>query len=129
VTRNILNASFYRLRLSNRNSVSFVYASAVTSPDYEVSGLAYAGLDGNYRTQIAVSFNDDGKTISIRTCNGEDRVWNPWMQVLTSAAGSISYLNGAFSYQTSPTVWQGSVSFAEQLQNNAAPIFYACWLR
>ncbi|EPT9027543.1 hypothetical protein ACVTKC_002002 [Citrobacter freundii] len=72
------------------NSVSFVYSSAKNSPGFEASVLDFSGLNGEYRTQIAASYSDGGRRISIRTCNGDNQTWNPWKPIITSDGGTIN---------------------------------------
>lgn len=72
------------------NSVSFVYVSAKNSPGFEASVLDFSGLLGTYRTQIAASYSDGGKRVSIRTCNGDNQTWNPWKLIITSDGGTIN---------------------------------------
>lgn len=72
------------------NSVSFVYGSAKNSPGFEASVLDFSGLVGVYRTQIAASYSDGGKRVSIRTCNGDNQTWNDWKSILTSDGGSFN---------------------------------------
>lgn len=75
------------------NSVSFVYSSAKNSPGFEASVLDFSGLNGEYRTQIAASYSDGGRRISIRTCNGDNQTWNPWKPIITSDGGTINGLS------------------------------------
>lgn len=72
------------------NSVSFVYGSAKNSPGFEASVLDFSGLNGKYRTQIAASYSDGGKRVSIRTCNGDNLTWNPWKPIITSDGGTVN---------------------------------------
>lgn len=72
------------------NSISFVYGSARNSPGFEASVLDFSGLLGAYRTQIAASYSDGGKRVSIRTCNGDNLTWNPWKSIITSDGGTVN---------------------------------------
>lgn len=85
------------------NSVSFVYGSAKNSPGFEASVLDFSGLFGAYRTQIAASYSDGGKRVSIRTCNGDNQTWNEWKSILTSDGGSF---NSTFKFARVETLPQ-----------------------
>lgn len=103
------------------NSVSFVYGSAKNSPGFEASVLDFAGLGGDYRTQIAASYSDGGKRLKYRAMNGDNSTWGAWTSVLTNYGGTVSYLDGATYYKTNPAGWYGGGAFADQYRNNAAP--------
>lgn len=105
------------------NSVSFVYGSAKNSPGFEASVLDFSGLGGQYRTQIAASYSDGGKRISIRTCNADIQTWNAWKPIITADGGSVDYLANARFYSTRQGMWQGGGAFANQLSDPTAPFY------
>ncbi|MGK0706316.1 hypothetical protein ACSFCW_22915 [Yokenella regensburgei] len=93
------------------NSVSFVYSSAKNSPGFEASVLDFSGLGGAYRTQIASSYSDGGKRVSIRTCNGDNQTWNAWKPILTADGGSFPTTFAFTRIETIPTEQNMSALF------------------
>ncbi|MGK0742876.1 hypothetical protein ACSFCX_00140 [Yokenella regensburgei] len=85
------------------NSVSFVYASAKNSPAFDASVMDYSGLNGSYRTQIAASYSDGGRRISIRTFNVDTQQWNVWKRILTGDGGNF---NATFKFAQVGTIGQ-----------------------
>lgn len=61
------------------NSASFVYSTALNSPELTGTLLDVSGLGGSYNMQITAAYNGNGNVIKFRTYNGDSvKKWNPW---------------------------------------------------